>query len=126
MGIYKKIFQKLTGREDKPKKKRLKMATTATPKKQRKPIFKKLTPEQKKKALEAFKKAAGTVVKYSGGKPQVKVKAAPQPKQEKQPGVNFWNNKIDMGFIQPTGKQLVIGTATAAVIGGLAYKTLKK
>lgn len=125
MGIYKKIFQKLTGRENKPKKKRLKMATTPTQKKTRKPIFKKLTPEQKKKALEAFKKASGTIIKYSGGKPQVKVKAAPTPK-ETTDKVNFWDSTIDMGFIKPTGKQLVIGGTAAALIGGMAYKSLRK
>lgn len=122
MGIYKKIFQKITGKE-KPSKKRKPMAKTTTPKK-RKPIFKKLTPEQKKKALEAFKKGTGAIIKYTEGgkKPKVTVKPAPG---EKTPAPNFWSKKIDLGFIQPTGTQLVVGGTAAALLGGMAYKSMR-
>lgn len=123
MGIYKKIFQKITGKE-KPSKKRKPMAKTTTPKK-RKPIFKKLTPEQKKKALEAFKKGSGAILKYTEGgkKPKVTVKPAPGTPA---PARNFWTDTIDMGFIKPTGTQLVVGGTAAAVLGGIAYKSFSK
>lgn len=121
MGIYGTIFRKLTGKEKKPKtKKRKKMAK------------RKLTTDEKiarrKRITEAFKKAGTQISKYSGGKPTVRVKAKPTtpPAPTKtQPGINFWNSQIDMGFIKPTGKQLVIG-GTATIIGGaLIYRALK-
>lgn len=123
MGIYKKIFQKITGK-DKPTKRRKTMATKKPATKTRKPIFKKLTPEQKKKALEAFKKGTGAILKYTEGgkKPKVTVKPATGGTAPKK---NFWSDTIDLGFIKPTGTQLVIGTTAAALIGGVAYKALK-
>lgn len=130
MGIYKKIFQTITGKKDKSPKKSSKMKKAKElkpkklkPKKERKPIFKKLSPEQKAKALELFKKASGEIIKFQGGKPKVIVKPADQ---KKQPASNFWNDEIDLKLFKATGKQLVIGGTAAALIGGIAYKQLSK
>lgn len=124
MGIYKKIFQKITGK-DKPTKRRKTMATKTTTPKKRKPIFKKLTPEQKKKALEAFKKGTGAILKYTEGGKKPKVTVKPAPGEKTPPAQNFWNKKIDLGFIQPTGTQLVVGGTAAALLGGMAYKSFR-
>ena len=120
MGIYGTIFRKLTGKEKKPKtKKRKTMA--------KKKI--KISPEKKAKILAGLKKVGGQVVKYSSGKPTVKVTTkktvTPPTPTEKKEAVNFWNSPIDMGFIKPTGKQLVIGGSTTLIGGALLYKTFK-
>lgn len=117
MGIYSAIFRKITGNEKKPKQKRKTMA--------RKKL---LSPEQKAKIVAGIKKGAGNVIKYSAGKPTVKVKAKPAPKKaptKTVPAKNFWNDKIDMGFIKPTGKQLVIGASVTVVGGALIYRAVK-
>lgn len=119
MGIYKTIFKKITGASGQAKtktKKSKKMAKT------------KLTPEQKQarrqRILAGLKKVGGQVTKYSGGKPTVRVKPAPLPTKT-APATSFWNDTIDLGFIKPTGKQLVIGgTGTAIGIYAL-YRILK-
>lgn len=132
MGIYKKIFQKLTGKEKPKKSRKMKRPRTEAEKKERaqsmkaakkkKPVFKKLSPEQKAKALELFKKASGEIIKYSGGKPKVTVK----PADKKQAASNFWTDTIDLGFIKPTGTQLVVGGTAAALLGAAVYKGTRK
>lgn len=118
MGIYKKIFQKITGKDKKPKtKNRRTMAKR-----------KKLSPEAKAKIIAGIKKGAGTIVKYGSGKPKVKVtakKPTPPAPTKKQPASNFWNDTIDMGIIKPTGKQLVIGGTATAVGGYLIYRAFR-
>jgi hypothetical protein len=44
------------------------------------------------------------------------------PTKPGTPKTDFWNDKIDLGFIAPTGKELVGGAVGAALL----YKIIKK
>lgn len=122
MGIYGAIFKKIAGAVSTDKKsktkKRKKMAKT------------KLTPEQKQarraKILGGLKKVSGAVQKYSGGKPTVRVKPAPVQKQQTAPATSFWTDKIDMGFIKPTGTQAVIGGTIILGVGAFVVSKLRR
>jgi hypothetical protein len=96
------------------------------PKKRKKLTLKRLTPEQKEKAIKAFRKGAGTVLKYTEGGKAPKIKIVTPEGREKAPKPNFWTREIDLGFIKPTGGQLVAGGAAAAVIGAALFKPKRK
>jgi len=124
MGIYGAIFKKILGKDKDQTKKRKKTKTKKMGKT-------KLTAEQKQarrqKILGGLKKVGSQVMKYQGGKPTVKVtaKKSPPVKTETAPATNFWTDEIDMKFIKPTGKQLVIGGSAVLIGGALLYKAFK-
>lgn len=145
--IYKKIFNKATGKE-KPKQKTM----------ARKKL---LSPEQKKNILAKIKSGAGTIYSKAGStpktakpaiarptvartaiktpKPPVKVK----PKLIKKvnpvkktvptlkpsvtpPKESFWTKQYDWKFFKPTGFQIVAGGTATVILGGLAVKAIRR
>lgn len=88
--------------------------------------LKKLTPEQKQKAISAYEKISGSLVKYAktGVKPKISVEPKVNVKFDKQSFSDFWDMPVNLGIIKPTRKQLAIGTGTAIALG-IAFKKMK-
>ena len=91
--------------------------------------MKKLSPQQKEKLKGTLKKVATGVVKYTAGSPSGQKapagKPIPKPAQKKETNVG-WDAPLDLGFVKTTRKKAAIGTGVALVIGGIAYKAIKK
>lgn len=123
MGIYKKIFQAITGSaQGQTKKRQTKnrkpMPTTKTKRRI------KLSPAAKENIRGAARKIATAYLS-----PTQKTAAKPTPKKTPAPPApkeNFWNKKYNWGFIQPTGKQIAIGGTATLVLGGLAINHFRK
>lgn len=109
--IIKKIAQRSKIKKAMPK-----------PKKERRKIFKKLSPEQKEKLNKAIQKGAGEVLKYSQGKPKIIVKPAAKPKAAE---LNFFDKSYNLGLFEATGKQITIG-GSVLLLGGIALSRLNK
>lgn len=149
--IYKNIFNKITGKE-KPKRKTMARKKLLSPQQKANILAKiksgagKIIKTQGTAYAQKFgltpatarPTVTRTAVKVPKPPPTVKVKPmpikkvkpvskpAPKPAPIVIPEKNFWKDRIDMGFIKPTGTQLVIG-GTATVIGGaLLIKAIRR